>query len=77
MRRHTDKHAVPCSLCNKAFPDRTSLKQHMLSHSGVKAHVCELCGKRVQTARSLAEHKRIHTGQTFLFFFFLIQLFVF
>lgn len=40
-----------------------TLKKHMITHTGEKAHVCDECGNRFTTGFSLIKHKRIHSGE--------------
>ncbi|KAI9510645.1 hypothetical protein F5148DRAFT_976509 [Russula earlei] len=47
-----------CSMCEKAFDRPSTLKKHMLVHTGEKSHVCEICGRRFSVASNLNRHVR-------------------
>ncbi|XP_058873886.1 zinc finger protein 345-like [Acipenser ruthenus] len=52
-----------CSDCGKPFRALSSLKKHLLIHSGEKAHRCAQCGKTFRLAETLKKHVRTHTGE--------------
>ena len=51
-----------CDECNAGFSKYTSLKSHLLKHSGEKKYKCEHCNKTFFSSSSLKIHVRVHTG---------------
>nr|XP_015834138.1 PREDICTED: zinc finger protein OZF isoform X23 [Tribolium castaneum] len=51
-----------CDLCGKRVSSRTSLRDHLLMHSGQKPIKCKLCGKGFVLKTTLKSHMRTHTG---------------
>ncbi|KAI0307429.1 hypothetical protein B0F90DRAFT_1812918 [Multifurca ochricompacta] len=47
-----------CSMCEKAFDRPSTLKKHMLVHTGEKSHVCDICSRRFSVASNLNRHVR-------------------
>ncbi|KAF8261526.1 hypothetical protein EI94DRAFT_1789416 [Lactarius quietus] len=47
-----------CSMCEKAFDRPSTLKKHMLVHTGEKLHVCDICSRRFSVASNLNRHVR-------------------
>jgi len=47
-----------CLLCNKRFDRPSTLKKHMLVHTGEKAWACEICGRRFSVSSNLNRHTR-------------------
>ncbi|KAJ3918844.1 hypothetical protein F5877DRAFT_41688 [Lentinula edodes] len=50
------KHA--CSMCHKRFDRPSTLRKHLLVHTGEKAFQCETCGRRFGVASNLNRHVR-------------------
>ena len=58
-RTHTEKtKEFGCHLCGKYFSQRTTLKQHLILHSGEKNFVCQSCGKRFALKIYLKTHHK-------------------
>ena len=58
-RTHTEKTKdFGCHLCGKYFAQRTTLKQHLVIHSGEKNFCCDVCGKRFALKIYLRTHKK-------------------
>ena len=51
-----------CSFCNKAFIQRSHLRDHEYIHKGVKPFKCAFCDKTFTQSGNLKTHQRIHTG---------------
>ncbi|KAG8192733.1 hypothetical protein JTE90_009755 [Oedothorax gibbosus] len=52
-----------CSVCDKHFNQSSSLKRHMVSHSGERPFNCDQCDKTFKTKAALKRHSIIHTGE--------------
>lgn len=62
---HTDDHLMPfnCQICQKGFPEKRKLKDHMNTHSGNKPYVCKYCGKGFSDRGNMRMHERTtHEG---------------
>ncbi|XP_046563320.1 zinc finger protein 91-like [Haliotis rubra] len=62
-QQHTKERLHNCPECGKCFPRPTSLKKHMITHSGRKNHVCSVCSKAFLLQGSLRIHMRTHSGE--------------
>lgn len=51
-----------CEECNSSFTKYTSLKSHLLKHTGEKKYKCDHCNKTFFSSSSLKIHVRVHTG---------------
>lgn len=58
---HSDK--TQCKVCKKNFSCVTTLKKHMISHTGERNYVCGLCNKAYRHKKSLKYHMKIHNGE--------------
>ncbi|XP_057706676.1 zinc finger protein 391-like isoform X1 [Corythoichthys intestinalis] len=55
--------AFACTLCDKRFFQKTSLKNHQHTHTGEKPFACTLCDKRFYCKAYLELHQRTHSGK--------------
>jgi len=56
---HSDKRfSQPrkCPKCVKTFPWASSLRRHIMTHTGLKPHMCSLCNMRFTTRSNLLRH---------------------
>ncbi|XP_060809087.1 zinc finger protein 729 isoform X3 [Amyelois transitella] len=51
-----------CVRCDMKFSTTTELKNHMVSHTGVRSFKCEVCLKAYPRKKTLTEHMRIHNN---------------
>ncbi|KAF8764319.1 zinc finger protein 430-like [Argiope bruennichi] len=58
-----DSKSLYCTICDKHFNQSSSLKRHMVSHSGERPFCCEECDKTFKTKAALKRHSIIHTGE--------------
>ena len=67
MQTHTssvDRTRYPCSVCEKAFCDKSSLNKHIKSvHMGYRPFKCTECDRTFSERKTMAEHLRTHTGE--------------
>lgn len=45
-----------CSICNRRFRQKQTLKQHILTHTGQRPYSCEICSKTFTQAGALQRH---------------------
>ena len=50
---HSKEKPHSCSVCSKAFAQKSHLTQHELMHSGKKNWLCSICGKNFAVPRNL------------------------
>ncbi|KAF9507317.1 hypothetical protein BS47DRAFT_1488917 [Hydnum rufescens UP504] len=46
----------PCACCDALFERPSSLRQHMLTHTGEKPHPCQKCSRRFSVISNLRRH---------------------
>ncbi|XP_059611134.1 gastrula zinc finger protein XlCGF26.1-like [Phlebotomus argentipes] len=64
MKTHQDIPQFSCSLCEKSFRGRKSLKYHEdFVHKLIYQFSCQICQKVFSTALTLRQHQTIHTGE--------------
>ncbi|EPQ61247.1 hypothetical protein GLOTRDRAFT_124974 [Gloeophyllum trabeum ATCC 11539] len=47
-----------CWMCHKTFDRPSTLRKHLLVHTGEKAHACNICGRRFGVLSNLNRHVR-------------------
>ena len=52
-----------CTVCDKRFALKDSLKRHKQLHSGINVYSCTQCEKCFSSQSALSCHKNIHTGK--------------
>ncbi|XP_032286901.1 zinc finger protein 764-like isoform X1 [Phoca vitulina] len=52
-----------CYVCGKSFAWRSTLAEHLYTHTGEKPFRCPDCGKGFSQASSLSKHRAIHRGE--------------
>ena len=52
-----------CEHCNKTFFNTTSLRRHIVIHTGEKRFVCPFCDERFLHHQTWMDHKKRHNGE--------------
>lgn len=53
-----DKKKHPCWMCHKRFDRPSTLRKHLLVHTGEKAFACDTCGRRFSVQSNLNRHAK-------------------
>lgn len=61
-RDHLMERPHKCPECDMGFSNSTILKNHMLTHTGLRMFKCEVCLKAYARKKTLREHMRIHNN---------------
>uniref|UniRef100_A0A1B0CF07 Putative c2h2-type zn-finger protein n=1 Tax=Lutzomyia longipalpis TaxID=7200 RepID=A0A1B0CF07_LUTLO len=57
-----NKKIFMCTKCPKKFINKSSFREHMNKHTGIRCHVCSICSKAFSRKRELDRHSIVHTG---------------
>lgn len=60
-----EKSGFKCAECGRVCKTKKLLKNHLLTHSGVKGFVCKVCAKSFKRNYELTAHMRSHNRPTF------------
>ena len=58
------KKVLHCELCNKPFPDQSSLDRHVRIHTGEKPYICPYCGHGFAHKSNMTKHIKMGQAQT-------------
>ncbi|XP_037037582.1 gastrula zinc finger protein XlCGF52.1-like [Bradysia coprophila] len=51
-----------CDYCHRKYSRKSTLKQHLLIHSGVRKFECNECGRKFTDSSTLYKHKQTHSN---------------
>jgi len=57
---HTDYGGYPCKICGKRFVSISSIRSHMVRHTGERKFICQKCSKDFFSSSALKIHLRKH-----------------
>lgn len=60
---HLEKKPFKCEHCDRAFSDKSTLRRHMITHTGAKRFACTRCDKKFTRNEHLRQHMYIHTAE--------------
>lgn len=61
--KSTKRKEFCCSLCDRTFSTKLTMRRHMGIHQGYKPFECPHCQYTTRLKASLVQHMRIHTGE--------------
>ncbi|ODM89570.1 putative zinc finger protein [Orchesella cincta] len=59
MAVHTNERPFSCTICGRAFSNKTHLKRHFETHSGLKPYKCTKCSSSFATQGGLYNHDKV------------------
>ena len=62
-RDHLMERKHKCSQCEMSFFNSSSLKMHIVAHSGLKNFQCDMCQKSYAQKKTLTQHMRVHSDE--------------
>ncbi|XP_071177356.1 zinc finger protein 493-like [Mytilus edulis] len=74
LQNHLEEHLVfdkmddkntECSICQKTFCDKPSLRRHYRTHSNCQLYECQICSKSFSRSDTYKNHLRIHKEPEF------------
>ena len=63
LKKHSSEQIYKIETYDKAFLDKSRLRQHGNVHKQGKLHHCKFCDKSFRFASLLKSHKRLHIGE--------------
>ncbi|XP_045512531.1 zinc finger protein 879-like isoform X1 [Pieris brassicae] len=61
---HSDLRPYVCTVCNRAFKKKNTLRCHFMTHTGEKPYRCEICGHAFTQSNSCKSHiRKVHGEQ--------------
>jgi len=64
MHKKNDQHMFSCEVCGRKFLKPSTLKTHMLIHTGERLFSCRFCDKSYTRSNDLKKHMRSHSAES-------------